>query len=198
MTKLPKEIIVTGIPYKILPPDGDYDQGCDSGKQHIYVMEAAALPRKRQYIFWEVTLLLMEAAGIPEKVYKRYHKQVGAVLNRFIIDNNLDWVKSSTPSPNTIWINGLPYAVKRNEDDILRSRDLGGEVHYNTLSISISTEMEADISTYVTIHECTHAILFESIAGTLHSQETIVEALAWQLYYFIRDNDLSILKPEGD
>lgn len=197
MTKLPKEIIVTGIPYKILPPDGDYDHGCNSCKQLIYVIEAA-LPRQRQYLFREIALLLMEAAGVSEKVYRRYQRQVGAVLNRFIIDNNLDWVKSSTPSPNTIWINGLPYVVKRNEDDLLRSNNHGGEVHFNDLTINILSEMEPDISTYVTIHECTHAILFESVAGTLYSQEAIVEALAWQLYYFIRDNDLSILKPEGD
>lgn len=198
MTKLPKGLYVTGIPYKIVPPDGDYDNGTDSGRQLIFVTEHAAIPRRRQFLFWEVALLLMEAAGIPEKTYKRYYKQVGTVLNRFVVDNNLDWVKSNTQAPGTIWINGLPYIVKDHMNNVLSPRRLGGEVLYNELVIHMTDDMEPDITTYVTLHECTHAILFESFAGNLESKEATVEALAWQLYYFIRDNDLSILKPEGE
>lgn len=198
MTKLPKELIVTGIPYKIVPPDGDYDQGCNSSKQLIYITEAAAIPRQRQYLFWEIAMLLMEAAGVSEPVYRRYHKQAGSVLNRFVVDNNLEWVKTNAKPPGTIWINGLPYVVKMSMDDILVPQKLGGQVRYNDLLIYLIDDMEPEITTYVALHECTHAWLFDSLAGNLDSRETIVEALAWQLYYFIRDNDLSILKPEGD
>lgn len=50
----------------------------------------------------------------------------------------------------------------------------------------------------VVVHEITHAVLFEANAGNYDSKETFVEALAWQLLYFLQDNDLSILKPEGE
>lgn len=197
MIKLPKELIVTGIPYKIEPPVDNFDQGCNSSKQVIWVTEDGAPARRRQFLFWEVAYLLMEASGISEPTINKYYRQVGAVLNRFCVDNNLDWVKNNDPAPSTIWINGLPYIVDRNADNLLKIRSLGGEVMYKDLVIRLENDMEPEITVYVTLHECTHAILFESFAGNLESRETIVEALAWQLYYFIRDNDLSKLKPEG-
>ena len=58
--------------------------------------------------------------------------------------------------------------------------------------------LKPDIKSYVVVHEITHAVLFEANAGNYDSKETFVEALAWQLLYFLQDNDLSILKPEGE
>lgn len=197
MTDLPKTVTVTGIPYTVKPPNFDGDYGVDSQTQVIYVCEDAAPARRRQYLIQNVALLLMEAGGITKKTYQRYHRQVGAVLDRFLKDNTLDWVKESKQAPGTIWINGLAYRVSRDADRELSARNLGGEVDFNTLEIRILNNLEPDIMTYVTIHECTHAIFFEAYAGNLHDREEIVEAVAWQLYYFLRDNDLKILKPEG-
>lgn len=198
MTELPNTLTVTGIPYKVVTPTEDFDQGCNSSKQLIYVTENAGIARRRQYLIWNVAMLLMEAAGIAEPVYKRYYRQVGTVLNRFLIGNNLSWVANNEPAPSTIWINGIPYTVNRDCEELLKVRSLGGEIDYNSLVISLCTDMEPDITTYVTLHECTHGILFEALAGNLESKEPIVEALAWQLYYFIRDNNLEKLKPEGE
>lgn len=59
-------------------------------------------------------------------------------------------------------------------------------------------DLKPDIKSYVVVHEVTHAVLFEANAGNYASKETFVEALAWQLLYFLQDNDLAILKPEGE
>lgn len=64
--------------------------------------------------------------------------------------------------------------------------------------ITITKTRRKGKTTYVVVHEITHAVLFEANAGNYDSKETFVEALAWQLLYFLQDNDLSILKPEGE
>ncbi|NSK85843.1 hypothetical protein [Blautia luti] len=48
------------------------------------------------------------------------------------------------------------------------------------------------------LEDYTDTPLEEANAGNYDSKETFVEALAWQLLYFLQDNDLSILKPEGE
>lgn len=97
-----------------------------------------------------------------------------------------------------IWINGLPYTVQQGIFKELQDEDLGGRVTYDTLYIQIMEDLKPDIKSYVVVHEITHAVLFEANAGNYDSKETFVEALAWQLLYFLQDNDLAILKPEGE
>lgn len=197
MIKLPKTVTVTRIPYSVKPPDGDYTEGCNSNVQEIYVTDKATIPRKRQYLFWNIALLLMEAAGISQGTYTRYYKQVGAVLNRFVVDNAFTWIQEGKEPPATIWLNGLPYTVIKDDTGLTEARGHCGEICYDDLTIRYKPDMPPEITAYVVIHECTHGILFESFAGTLEAKETIVEALAWQILYFLQDNDLLKFKPEG-
>ena len=41
-------------------------------------------------------------------------------------------------------------------------------------------------------------MLFEAVAGRYESKEPFVEALAWQILYFLQDNDLTKLKPDKE
>ena len=147
---------------------------------------------------WEVAHLLLVSAGMSQKEADKYHAGVGSVLNRLVIDNDTDFVKGRKPVPSMIWINGLPYTVQQGIFKELQDEDLGGRVTYDTLYIQIMEDLKPDIKNYVVVHEITHAVLFEANAGNYDSKETFVEALAWQLLYFLQDNDLAILKPEGE
>lgn len=198
MIKLPEKITVCRIPYKIQKSGENYSYEVLPDKQIIGITEAAAPARKRQYLMWEIAHLLLEAAGISEKSLEQYYQQIGSVLNRFVIDNTMGWVNGDKPLPSTLWINGLPYSLEYGVFKELEEENLGGRVTYYDLKIKILHTMEADIMKYVIVHECTHAMLFEAAAGNLHDKEPFVEALAWQILYFLQDNDLSKLKPEGD
>ena len=198
MIELPKVVNVTRIPYEVKLPHGDFTQGCNSNIQAIHVTDKAAPPRKRQYLFWNVALLLMEAAGVSTSTYMRFYKQVGVVLNRFVVDNSFTWITEKKEPPATIWLNGIPYTVIKDDTGLIEARGHCGEICYDDLTIRYKPDMPPEITAYVVIHECTHGILFESFAGNLEERETLVEALAWQILYFLQDNDLSKFKPEGE
>lgn len=198
MTKLPGSVTVCRIPYRVVETDNEYSYEVAADKQEIRITQSAAIPRKRQYLMWEITHLLLEAAGMPDEDIETYYAQVGSVLNRFVIDNTLEWVKGKKPLPTTLWINGIPYTLTYGKFAELKEENLGGRVTYDTLHIQLLDSMKKDIMLYVIVHECTHALLFEAAAGEYAGKETFVEALAWQILYFLQDNDLSILKPEGD
>lgn len=170
MTELPKKIVVNRIPYSVCNSNDPYSYEADPGVQEIRVTQEA----------------------------DKYHAGVGSVLNRLVIDNDMDFVKGRKPVPSMIWINGLPYTIQQGIFKELQDEDLGGRVTYDTLYIQIMEDLKPDIKSYVVVHEITHAVLFEANAGNYDSKETFVEALAWQLLYFLQDNDLSILKPEGE
>lgn len=198
MTELPKKVIVNRIPYSVCNSNDPYSYEADPGVQEIRVTQEAAPARKRQYFMWEVAHLLLVSAGMSQKEADRYHAGVGSVLNRLVIDNDTDFVKGRKPVPSMIWINGLPYTIQQGIFKELQDEDLGGRVTYDTLYIQIMEDLKPDIKSYVVVHEITHAVLFEANAGNYASKETFVEALAWQLLYFLQDNDLAILKPEGE
>lgn len=97
---------------------------------------------------WEIIHLLLEAAGMPDKDLERYYAQVGSVLNRFVIDNTLDWVKGGKPLPTTLWINGIPYTLTYGKFTELKEENLGGRVTYDTLQIQLLDSMKK-ISCYM-------------------------------------------------
>ncbi|MDD2960057.1 MAG: hypothetical protein PHR92_16360 [Lachnospiraceae bacterium] len=198
MTNLPKTITVCRIPYKVGIPEEGYSYEVLPDRQEINVTDQAAPARKRQYFMWEITHLLLEAAGMTEKNTERYYRCVGSVLNRFVIDNNLDWVKGDKPLPNSLWINGIPYTIEYGDFEELKKDNLGGQVIYDLARIRVKQTMERDILLYVIIHECAHAMLFEAVAGGYESKEPFVEALAWQILYFLQDNDLTKIKPDKE
>lgn len=198
MTKLPDSVTVCRIPYRVVETDNEYSYEVAPDKQEIRITQNAATPRKRQYLMWEIAHTLLEAAGMPDKDLERYYKQVGSVLNWFVIDNGMEWVKGKKPLPTTLWINGIPYTLTYGKFDELIKESLGGRVTYDTLQIQLLEDMKKDIMLYVIVHECTHALLFEAAASNYPSREPFVEALAWQILYFLQDNELSKLKPEGD
>lgn len=90
MTELPKKIIVNRIPYSVCNSNDPYSYEADPGVQEIRVTQEAAPARKRQYFMWEVAHLLLVSAGMSQKEADRYHAGVGSVLNRLVIDNDLD------------------------------------------------------------------------------------------------------------
>lgn len=47
---------------------------------------------------WEVAHLLLVSAGMSQKEADRYHAGVGSVLNRLVIDNDMDFVKGVSQS----------------------------------------------------------------------------------------------------
>lgn len=198
MTKLPEQLTICRIPFHICKAEDKYSYEADPGTQEIKVTEIAAIARKRQYLMWEIAHILLTAGGMSAKDADRYHAQVGTVLNRLVVDNNLDWVKGQKADPSMVWINGLPYSITYGDYDDLREDDLGGRITYDTLLIQIMNDLKPDIKKYVIVHEITHGLLFEACAGNYSSREPFVESLAWQLLYFLQDNDLSILKPEGE
>lgn len=198
MSKLPNTIQVNRIPYKIRLSDNKYSYEADPGKQEICVAGSAAEPRKRQYLLWEIAHLLLQSAGMMKKDCDRYHTNVGSCLYRFVVDNDLDFVKGKKKIPSMLWVNGIPYQIRQGMFKELEDDDLGGQVTYDTLSIQIMENLKEDIKLYVVVHEITHALLFEASAGSYAGREPFVEALAWQLLYFLQDNDLSILKPKGE
>lgn len=198
MTKLPEQITVCRIPFHIRKAEDKYSYEADPGTQEIKVTEAAAIPRKRQYIMWEIAHILLMAGGMSGAEADKYHAQVGSVLNRLIVDNNLEWIRGQKADPSMVWINGLPYSIVYGDYDDLKKENLGGRITYDTLLIQIMADLKPDIKKYVIVHEITHALLFEACAGNYSSREPFVESFAWQLLYFLQDNDLSILKPEGE
>lgn len=198
MIKLPESIAVCRIPYKVQSVDSNYSYEADPAKQLITVTKDAAPARQRQYFMWEIAHILLTAGGMNTKEADKYHAQVGSVLNRFIVDNTLDWVKGKKADPSMVWINGIPYSVEYGDFEELKAENLGGRITYDTLYIQILDDLEPDIKKYVILHEITHGILFEACAGNYSSREPFVESFAWQILYFIQDNDLSKLKPEGD
>ena len=113
MTELPKKIIVNRIPYSVCNSNDPYSYEADPGLQEIRVTQEAAPARKRQYFMWEVAHLLLVSAGMSQKEADRYHAGVGSVLNRLVIDNDMDFVKGRKPVPSMIWINGLPYTIQQ-------------------------------------------------------------------------------------
>lgn len=198
MTELPKKIIVNRIPYSVCNSGEDYSYEADPGVQEIRVTTEAAPPRKRQYFMWEIAHLLLTSAGMSTQEADKYHAGVGSVLNRLVVDNDLEFLKGGKATPSMIWVNGLPYAIQQGDFKELKDEDLGGRITYDTLCIQILENLKPDIKKYVIVHEITHAVLFEANAGNYSSREPFVEAMAWQLLYFLQDNDLSILKPEGE
>lgn len=197
MTKLPSKVIVNRIPYTVKESDDKYSYEADPRIQEIRVTSGAAAPRQRQYFMWEIAHLLLTSAGMSLTSADRYHSQVGSVLNRLVIDNSWDWLKTGQ-QPTSVWINGLPYSIKYGTWDDMEKEDLGGNITYDPLEIRIADTLADGIRDYVIIHEITHGLLFEACVGGYASREPFVEALAWQLLYFMQDNDLSKLRPEKE
>lgn len=198
MIKLPEKITICRIPFTVIETDGKCSYESSPDTQEIKVTGDAATPRKRQYLMWEIAHMLLTASGMKNKDADRYHAQVGSVLNRLIVDNNLDFVKSRTALPNMVWINGIPYAINYGDYEELKEENLGGQITYDPCTIQIMVDLKPEIKRYVIIHEITHGLLFEANAWNYASREPFVEALSWQLLYFLQDNDLSKLKPEGE
>ena len=215
MTELPKKIIVNRIPYSVCNSNDPYSYEADPGSGCTWIsptypafppsalMKPSVWPPRSMTAPSEIPTIWspkrkLVSAGMPQKEADRYHAGVGSVLNRLVIDNDTDFVKGRKPVPSMIWINGLPYTIQQGIFKELQDEDLGGRVTYDTLYIQIMEDLKPDIKSYVVVHEITHAVLFEANAGNYDSKETFVEALAWQLLYFLQDNDLAILKPEGE
>lgn len=146
MTELPKKIIVNRIPYSVCNSNDPYSYEADPGVQEIRVTQEAAPARKRQYFMWEVAHLLLVSAGMSQKEADKYHAGVGSVLNRLVIDNDMDFVKGRKPVPSMIWINGLPYTIQQGIFKELQDEDLGGRVTYDTLYIQIMEDLNGDFN----------------------------------------------------
>lgn len=197
MNRLPSVVIVNRIPYAVKESHENYSYESDPGRQEIRVTANAAPPRQRQYFMWEITHLLLTSAGMPRESADRYHDQVGSVLNRLVADNSWEWLKTGQ-KPSSVWINGIPYSIRYGRWEDMEKEDLGGNITYDPLEIRITDTLADGIRDYVIVHEITHGVLFEACTGAYASREPFVEALAWQLLYFLQDNDLSELRPEKE
>ena len=199
--KVPKVLVAENVKAlrKLLPVlEAEYGKAGYKCHAQLFNSKYWGVPQNRErYIVVGTLDSLPDTYTYPEEQHD-YHAGVGSVLNRLVIDNDTDFVKGRKPVPSMIWINGLPYTVQQGIFKELQDEDLGGRVTYDTLYIQIMEDLKPDIKSYVVVHEITHAVLFEANAGNYDSKETFVEALAWQLLYFLQDNDLSILKPEGE
>ena len=154
---------------------------------------------KRPYVGKGLKPMTKEVFGVQMSEFTSVLERNKALFFDQVPNDEHDaFVKGRKPVPSMIWINGLPYTVQQGIFKELQDEDLGGRVTYDTLYIQIMEDLKPDIKSYVVVHEITHAVLFEANAGNYDSKETFVEALAWQLLYFLQDNDLSILKPEGE
>lgn len=149
-------------------------------------------PKQLQVLYREVAYRLLEACGLKESTTNhKYSRQFGNVLYRFIRDNDFSFIHEKTYElPYMLWINGLPYQKDETHQEYMEAKSLGGEVCYEQLSIRLEPSLEPEIKTVVYLHEAAHAMLHEA-ETPLASREDIVEPLAYLLFQFFTDNDLS-------
>lgn len=193
----PEVIKVGGVPYHVgsLPYTGEALRTVsdhDYADQTINVQEGLPYPRWLSYLVNEVAILLLDAAGINSDNTRSKAEHFGPVLYRVIRENKFDWIYADVVGepPTTVFVNGMPYTTSTTEDNYLEARELLGEVDYATLTIRLSSKLQAETKAVVFLHELSHAMLYEARLSGLN-KESLVEPLSYILYQFFKQNDLS-------
>ena len=92
--------------------------------------------------------------------------------------------------PNVIDIGGLPFTVKYDKNDLLKSANIDGMIRYSCQDISLRDNMSKEYTEQVLCHELTHGILNNIGKDELSNNEEFVSAFGNCLYKVLKENKL--------